>query len=71
MLIVDSEVRGTTLQKLIVASEVRGTTLAKLIVSYLPTSLPPYLPPYLPTYLPIQKGSLIFLKLCTVVIWDK
>ena len=31
-LIVDSEVRGTTLQKLIVDSEVRGTTLQKLIV---------------------------------------
>ena len=31
--LVDSEVRGTTLQKLIVDSEVRGTTLQKLIVS--------------------------------------
>ena len=31
-LIVDSEVRGTTLQKLIVDSEVRGTTLQKLIM---------------------------------------
>ena len=30
--IVDSEVRGTTLQKLIVDSEVRGTTQQKLIV---------------------------------------
>ena len=30
--IVDSEVRGTTLQNLIVDSEVRGTTLQKLIV---------------------------------------
>ena len=30
--LVDSEVRGTTLQKLIVDSEVRGTTLQKLIV---------------------------------------
>ena len=29
--LVDSEVRGTTLQKLIVDSEVRGTTLQKLI----------------------------------------
>ena len=32
-LIVDSEVRGTTLQKLIVDNEVRGTTLQKLIAS--------------------------------------
>ena len=32
-LIVDSEVRGKTLQKLIIDSEVRGTTLQKLIVS--------------------------------------
>ena len=31
--LVDSEVRGTTLQKLIVDSEVRGTTLQKLIAS--------------------------------------
>ena len=31
-LIVDSEVRGTTLQKLIVDSEVRGTTLQTLIM---------------------------------------
>ena len=30
--LVDSEVRGTTLHKLIVDSEVRGTTLQKLIV---------------------------------------
>ena len=30
--LVDSEVRGTTLQKLIVDSEVRGTTPQKLIV---------------------------------------
>ena len=30
--LVDSEVRGTTLQKLIVDSEVRGTTLQKLSV---------------------------------------
>ena len=34
--IVDSEVRGTTLQKLIVDSKVRGTTLQKLIRGYKP-----------------------------------
>ena len=54
-------------------SRSEGGSLAtplRFIMSDLPTYLPPYLPPYLAPSLP-QKGSLIFLKLCTLKVLDK